>query len=236
MSEDRPNIFGEVRRMARTSGAVGGIAARFAGQRVFGIKGNQSAHAEDLKAILGGLKGPLMKVAQFMSTIPDALPEEYAAELAQLQANAPPMGWSFVRRRMSGELGADWQSRFKSFGQEAAAAASLGQVHRATLLDGTDVACKLQYPDMASAMEADLRQLRLAMSLYKRFESTIQSDDIYEELAERLREELDYRREAAQMRLYALMLKGDPYVSVPRPGASPKTRRRRPWRRSFSSP
>ena len=225
MSEDRPNIFGEVRRMARTSGAVGGIAARFAGQRVFGIKGNQSAHAEDLKAILGGLKGPLMKVAQFMSTIPDALPEEYANELAQLQANAPPMGWSFVRRRMSGELGTDWQSKFKSFGQEAAAAASLGQVHRATLPDGTDVACKLQYPDMASAMEADLRQLRLAMSLYKRFESTIQSDDIYAELAERLREELDYRREAAQMRLYALMLDGDPLVSVPRPIESHSTGR-----------
>ncbi len=225
MSEDRPNIFGEVRRMARTSGAVGGIAARFAGQRVFGIKGNQSAHAEDLKAILGGLKGPLMKVAQFMSTIPDALPEEYANELAQLQANAPPMGWSFVRRRMSGELGTDWQSKFKSFGQEAAAAASLGQVHRATLPDGTDVACKLQYPDMASAMEADLRQLRLAMSLYKRFESTIQSDDIYAELAERLREELDYRREAAQMRLYALMLDGDKLVSVPRPIESHSTGR-----------
>ena len=225
MSEDRPNIFGEVRRMARTSGAVGGIAARFAGQRVFGIKGNQSAHAEDLKAILGGLKGPMMKVAQFMSTIPDALPEEYANELAQLQANAPPMGWSFVRRRMSGELGPDWQGKFASFGQEAAAAASLGQVHRATLPDGTEVACKLQYPDMASAMEADLRQLRLAMSLYKRFESTIQSDDIYAELAERLREELDYRREAAQMRLYALMLDGDPLVSVPRPIESHSTGR-----------
>ena len=203
--------------MARTSGAVGGIAARYAGNRVFGRKGNQAAHAEDLKAILGGLKGPLMKVAQFMSTIPNALPDEYAAELAQLQANAPPMGWSFVRRRMAGELGTDWQSKFKTFGHDAAAAASLGQVHRATLPDGTDVACKLQYPDMASTVEADLRQLRLAMSLYKRMDTAINSDDIYAELAERLREELDYRREAAQMRLYAMMLDGDPLVSIPRP-------------------
>ncbi len=217
MSEDRANLFGEIRRMARTSGAVGGIAARVAGQRVFGIKSDKAAHAEDLKAILGGLKGPLMKVAQFLSTIPDALPEEYAAELAQLQANAPAMGWSFVRRRMAGELGTDWQSKFASFGQEAAAAASLGQVHRAKLLDGTDVACKLQYPDMASTVEADLRQLRLAMSLYKRMDSAIQSDDIYAELADRLREELDYRREAAQMRLYGLMLDGNPLVSVPKP-------------------
>ena len=225
MAEDRSNLFGEVRRMARTSGAVGGIAARFAGQRMFGMKGNQAAHAEDLRAVLGGLKGPLMKVAQFMSTIPDAIPQQYAAELAELQANAPPMGWSFVRRRMAGELGADWQGKFGSFGQEAAAAASLGQVHRATLPDGTDVACKLQYPNMASTVEADLKQLKLAMGIYKRFEPAIQSDDIYTELAERLREELDYRREAAQMRLYGLMLNGDELVSVPKPIESHSTGR-----------
>ncbi len=225
MSEDRSNIFGEIRRMARTSGAVGGIAARVAGQRVFGIKRNNAAHAEDLKAILGGLKGPLMKVAQFLSTIPDALPAEYAAELAQLQANAPAMGWGFVRRRMAGELGTDWQSKFASFGQEAAAAASLGQVHRARLHDGTEVACKLQYPDMASTVEADLRQLRLAMSLYKRMDSAIQSDDIYTEISDRLREELDYRREAAQMKLYGLMLAGDELVDIPTPIESHSTGR-----------
>ena len=225
MAEDRANLFGEIRRFARTSGAVGGIAARVAGERYLGFKGNKTAHAEDLKAILGGLKGPLMKVAQFLSTIPDALPEEYANELAQLQANAPAMGWSFVKRRMAGELGPDWQSKFAEFSQEAAAAASLGQVHRAKLPDGTDVACKLQYPDMASTVEADLRQLRLAMSLYKRMESAIQSDDIYTELAERLREELDYRREASQMKLYGLMLRGDPLVSIPEPIESHSTGR-----------
>jgi predicted unusual protein kinase regulating ubiquinone biosynthesis (AarF/ABC1/UbiB family) len=225
LNEDKSNIFGEVRRMARTSGAVGGIAARLAGQRVFGIKTNKEAHAGDLKAILGGLKGPLMKVAQLLSTIPDALPAEYATELAQLQANAPPMGWSFVRRRMAGELGPDWQSKFASFSQEAAAAASLGQVHRGTLHDGTEVASKLQYPDMISTVEADLKQLRLAMSVYKRIESTINTDDVYTELAERLREELDYRREAAQMRLYSLMLAGDELVSVPTPIDSHSTGR-----------
>ena len=106
------NFFGELRRMARTSGAVGGIAARMAGERVFGIRTDRAAHAEDLRTILGGLKGPLMKVAQFLSTIPDALPVEYAEELAQLQSNAPAMGWNFVRRRMASELGPDWRSRF----------------------------------------------------------------------------------------------------------------------------
>src|ERR1700744_4045110 len=125
---DRSNLFGEIRRMARTSGAVGGIAARVAGARVFGIKTDRASHAEDLRAVLGGLKGPLMKVAQFLTTVPDALPAEYAAELATLQANAPAMGWSFVRRRMASELGAGWQSKFASFGETAAAAASLGQV------------------------------------------------------------------------------------------------------------
>src|ERR1700710_2134004 len=181
------NFFGELRRMARTSGAVGGIAARMAGARMFGIRTDRAGHAEDLKVILGGLKGPLMKVAQFLSTVPDALPAEYAAQLAQLQANAPAMGWAFVRRRMAGELGPNWQSRFASFSQEAVAAASLGQVHRATLLDGQDVPCKLQYPDMSSTVEADLRQLKLAMAVYHRMDNAIHQDEIYKELTERLR-------------------------------------------------
>src|SRR3978361_2090955 len=219
------NLFGEIRRFARTSGAVGGIAARVAGERVFGIKTDRAAHAEDLKAILGGLKGPLMKVAQILSTIPDVLPEEYSQELAQLQANAPPMGWSFVRRRMSGELGADWQSKFKTFGQEAAAAASLGQVHRATLPDGREVACKRQYPDMRSTVEADLKQLKVAMSLYRRIDSVIQGDDIYAEIADRLREELDCAREAAQLRLSRLMLANVPSVTVPAPVPEYTTKR-----------
>jgi predicted unusual protein kinase regulating ubiquinone biosynthesis (AarF/ABC1/UbiB family) len=211
------NLFGEIRRFARTSGAVGGIAARVAGERMFGIKTDRASHAEDLKTILGGLKGPLMKVAQFLSTVPDALPAEYAAELAQLQANAPAMGWNFVRRRMASELGPNWQSRFTAFSHEASAAASLGQVHRAQLPDGTDVACKLQYPDMPSTVEADLRQLKLAMAVYHRMDNAINQDEIYKELRERLREELDYLREAAQMRLYGLMLKDQPGVHVPTP-------------------
>ncbi len=216
MADGGPNLFGELKRFARTSGAVGGIAARVAGNKMFGFKTDKAAHAEDLKAILGGLKGPLMKVAQILSTIPDALPPEYAEELAQLQSNAPSMGWSFVRRRMTGELGPQWQSRFTSFDQVASAAASLGQVHRATLPDGREVACKLQYPDMPSIVDADLRQLRIAMQLYKRIDSVIQGDDIYTEIAERLREELDYEREAAQMRLYEIMLRETPMVSVPK--------------------
>jgi len=211
------SLFGEIRRMARTSGAVGGIAARVAGARYLGIKTDKAAHAEDLKTILGGLKGPMMKVAQFLSTVPNALPAEYAKELATLQANAPPMGWPFVRRRMASELGPDWQGRFSSFDHEASAAASLGQVHKALLPDGRTVACKLQYPDMPSVVEADLRQLKLAMSLYRRMDNILDNDEAYAELAERLREELDYLREAANQRLYGLMLDPVPGVRVPHP-------------------
>ena len=223
--EDRSTLFGEVRRMVRTSGAVGGIAARMVGARAFGVHTDRSAHAEDLKVILGGLKGPLMKVAQFLSTVPDALPPEYAAELAQLQSNAPPMGWAFVRRRMQSELGPAWQSKFAAFGQEAAAAASLGQVHRARLKDGAEVACKLQYPDMPSTVEADLRQVKLAMALYHRVDGAIRQDEILKELTERLREELDYLREAAHMRLYGRMLAGEALVHVPVPVEGYCTRR-----------
>jgi len=221
---DGSSFFGEIRRMAKTSGAVGGIAARVAGERL-GFKTNRAGHAEDLKTILGGLKGPLMKVAQFLSTVPDALPEEYAQELAQLQANAPAMGAAFVRRRMAGELGPDWQKQFATFGQEAAAAASLGQVHRATLPDGREVACKLQYPDMPSTVEADLKQLRMAMAVYHRMDGAIQHEDIYAELSERLREELDYTREAAQARLYGIMLADVPQVHVPVPVPELSTKR-----------
>src|SRR5579875_1643027 len=223
--EGRASFFGELVRIARTSGAVGGIAARVAGERVFGLRTNRASHAADLKAILGGLKGPLMKVAQFLSTVPDALPAEYAAELAELQANAPAMGWAFVRRRMASELGPDWRSRFAEFGETASAAASLGQVHRARLPDGTDVACKLQYPDMPSTVEADLRQLRLAMAVYHRMDNAIQHEEVYKELSERLREELDYTREAAQMRLYGAMLADRPEVHVPEPIAALCTKR-----------
>ena len=222
---DNDSFTGRVRRYAQVSSAMGGLAARLAGERYLGISVDRERHAADLKAALGGIKGPLMKVAQLLATIPDALPKEYVNELIQLQANAPAMGWPFVRRRMAGELGPDWRSRFRDFERTAARAASLGQVHRATAPDGTALACKLQYPDMASAVEADLRQLKLAMGLYERYDRAVTTAEIHAEIAERLREELDYEREAAHMRLYRAILGGEPGVAVPRPIAELSTRR-----------
>ncbi|MBV8505136.1 MAG: AarF/ABC1/UbiB kinase family protein, partial [Alphaproteobacteria bacterium] len=222
---DDDSLTGRVRRYAQVSTAMGGLAARLAGERYLGLNLDRGRHAAELKAVLGSIKGPLMKVAQLLATIPDALPKEYVQELVQLQANAPAMGWPFVRRRMAGELGADWRSRFREFDRTAARAASLGQVHRATGLDGTPLACKLQYPDMASAVEADLRQLKLAMSLYERYDRAVTTAEIHAEIADRLREELDYAREAAHMRLYGTVLGNEPGVAVPRPWDGLSTRR-----------
>ena len=213
--DDEDSVAGRVKRYARVSTTVGGLAARLAGERVLGLPLDRAGHAAELRKALGGLKGPLMKVAQLMSTIPEALPKEYVAELAQLQSNAPPMGWPFVRRRMAAELGADWPSRFESFGREAAAAASLGQVHRAVSHDGRALACKLQYPDMTSVVEADLRQLKLAFAIYARYDPGVDTSEIHEEISERLREELDYALEARHARLYAELLKDEANVRVP---------------------
>jgi predicted unusual protein kinase regulating ubiquinone biosynthesis (AarF/ABC1/UbiB family) len=222
---DDNSFSGRVRRYAQVSTAMGGLAARLAGERYLGLSLDRGRHASELKAALGGIKGPLMKVAQLLATIPDGLPKEYVQELSQLQANAPAMGWPFVRRRMAGELGIDWHTKFRDFEKTAARAASLGQVHRAIALDGRTLACKLQYPDMASAVEADLRQLKLAMGLYERYDRAVTTAEIHAEIADRLREELDYEREAAHMRLYGEILRGEPGVAVPAPLAELSTRR-----------
>ena len=200
-------------RYARVGANVGGVAARMAGARLFGGDGTTNAAA--LAQALGGLKGPIMKVAQLLATIPDLLPPEYAAELQKLQADAPPMGAAFVKRRMQAELGAGWQAKFESFDLKPAAAASLGQVHRATGLDGAPLACKLQYPDMQSAVEADLKQLEIAFALHRRMNSWLDTSEIKKEIGARVREELDYTREAKHARLYGAVLKDIDAVRVP---------------------
>jgi predicted unusual protein kinase regulating ubiquinone biosynthesis (AarF/ABC1/UbiB family) len=158
-----------------------------------------------------------MKVAQFVATVPGALPKEVAAPLLNLQSNAPPMGAAFVRRRMVTELGPDWEKKFRSFDRNATAAASLGQVHRAIGKDGRALACKLQYPNMSAAVASDVRQLKAALGIQRSLDRTIDTREIAEEVEARLKEELDYLREAAHMRLYRILLSGYDDIAVPEP-------------------
>ncbi|MFA7275847.1 MAG: AarF/UbiB family protein [Pseudobdellovibrionaceae bacterium] len=222
---DGAKMSRKMQRYGQVGTTVAGLAARLAGEKFLGLKIEKGQHAGELMAALGNLKGPLMKVGQILATIPEALPPEYAEAFKQLQSNAPPMGWPFVRRRMRSELGPDWETRFKSFGKEAAAAASLGQVHRATTADGVDVACKLQYPDMESAISADLAQLKIMFTLYEKYDKAIKTASIHDELHDRLYEELDYEREAAHTRLYGYMLRDEKEIHVPKVINSLSTKR-----------
>ena len=212
---EKNRFSARARRYARVGANVGGVAARMAGARFLGIDLDRAKNAAELAAALGGLKGPIMKVAQLLATIPEALPPEYITELTKLQSQAPPMGWAFVKRRMQAELGPDWQEKFASFEHHPAAAASLGQVHRAQSHDGAELACKLQYADMQSAVEADLRQLGLLFAIRRRFDPAIDTSEIIKEIGARMREELDYRREAKHVALYRDMLADEDAVRVP---------------------
>jgi len=223
---DREDSFGrQVGRFARVSAGLAGVAARGAVRSLGGTGLLSAENANDLTRVLGNLRGPVMKVAQFMATFPGLLPTEVAAPLLTLQTNAPPMGPAFVRRRMQAELGPHWEQKFKHFDREPAAAASLGQVHRAVGRDGRALACKLQYPNMDAAVQSDVRQLKAALQVQRGLDPTVDTREIGEEIAARLAEELDYKREAAHMRLYRLMLADTPEIAVPEPIAALSTKR-----------
>jgi len=222
---ERDRLTARVGRIATVGANAAGAGISAGLSRLFGGDDADRQIAMAIKAALGRTRGPLMKVAQIMATIPDLLPKEYAEELSQLQMNAPPMGRPFVQRRMRAELGPQWAARFGSFEPEAAHAASLGQVHRATDLAGAPLAVKLQYPDMASAVEADISQLNNLMGVYRRFGKVVDPSEIQVELADRLREELDYEREAKHMALYRLILKDAADIHVPAPLAALSSKR-----------
>ena len=206
----------QIKRYAKVGGVVGTLATKLAGQKYLGVKLDKKKHATEVRNALGNIKGPLMKVAQLSATIPDLLPPEYAAELTHLQSNAPPMGWLFVKRRMAAELGLHWQKSFKEFSKKASRAASLGQVHKAKLPNGKDVACKLQYPDMGSAVTADLSQLKLIFSIYQSYNKAIKTEEIYKEITQRLTEELDYERERKLTQIFDKIFSKSSYVHIPK--------------------
>ncbi len=222
---ERDRLSGRVARLAKVGAGLSGAAATFGANALFGGGDVEARNARALKETLGRLKGPLMKVAQMFATVPDLLPPEFAAQLTELQTSAPAMGPAFVRRRMAAELGPDWASRFAAFDLAPAAAASLGQVHRATARDGRALAVKLQYPEMLSAVESDLGQLRLLLGLGRQMFGAVDTREIGAEISERLREELDYAHEAAAMRLYRAFFEGRTDIAVPAPDAELSTGR-----------
>lgn len=219
------SLTGRLKRYTHVSAAVGGLATRLFGDRYLGLSIKAPQHADELKETLGYLKGPLMKIAQILATIPDMLPPEYATAFLELQSNAPSMGWPFVKRRMQAELGPGWQSNFKSFDPIASAAASLGQVHKAIDQEGNLLACKLQYPEMGSAVEADLNQLKFILKSFEMVNGSLDTENLQIELADRLREELDYLREAKHMKIFKEILDIFPFAQVPQVKDSLTTQR-----------
>ena len=215
MKEDN-NLVSRVKRYSRVTTSLTSLATKFAGKKYLNFDLSDQKYAAQITEILGNLKGPLMKVAQLSATIPDLLPEEYARKLAELQSNAPPMSWVFVKRRMKAELGDNWENNFSSFDKEASFAASLGQVHKAKLKNNEIVACKLQYPDMSSAVEADLNQLKIIFKIYSSYNKSIQIREIYKEIEARLKEELDYKLEHRHLKIFEYMHKKNYFIKIPK--------------------
>lgn len=180
-----------------------------------GFSINDHEHAENIRRVLGNLKGPLMKIAQILGAVPEILPEHYAEELRTLQASAPSMGWPFVKRRMTHELGPSWPALFKDFESQASFAASLGQVHRARDNKGRVLALKLQYPGMENIIEADLAQFKLLLSLYRKLSPAFETEEIFQEIKLHLLAELDYKKEAQNMEIFRTLLRPFKEIHIP---------------------
>ena len=179
----------------------------------------QQRTAEQLFRVLGELKGGAMKLGQAMSIFEAALPEEvagpYRAMLTKLQDSAPPMPAERIHALLAEELGPDWRDRFSEFSDVPAAAASIGQVHRARWHDGREVAVKVQYPGADKALIADLNQLARMGTLFASWIPGLEVKPLIEELRARAIEELDYIRESENQRAFARAFDGDPEVLIP---------------------
>lgn len=216
------------RRAARLAGLPLGIAGRAAGslgRRALGRgEGDLTEEfadqaAEQVFAVLGELKGGAMKVGQALSVFEAGMPDRYAEPfreaLTKLQAEAPPLPAGEVEKVLDAQLGLKWRDRFSEFDGEAAAAASIGQVHRAVWSDGREVAVKVQYPGADEALRSDLRQLRRLAPLLRPLSPGTDVKAVIDELYESAVSELDYRHEADTQRVFSTAFAGDPQIRVP---------------------
>jgi predicted unusual protein kinase regulating ubiquinone biosynthesis (AarF/ABC1/UbiB family) len=178
--------------------------------------------AETLVKTLGGMRGAATKIGQVASFVDvEILPEEYREiyqnELSQLRASAPSMNWKQVKRILEDGFDVPLRDVFSDFEQEAVAAASIGQVHRATLRDdGSQVAVKVQYPEIAEALRADLQNVGLVIKLIKAFAPGLDAKEVTQELKTRVLEELDYELEASNQRRFQRAYRDHPFIYIPK--------------------
>ena len=232
MSEGSKIPKGRVRRSAKLGSVVGGQAARYAGTKATNVGRSEESSKERLEqrhletamkmvGALGQMKGAAMKLGQFASFIDtEFIPEEYREiyqeQLAKLRTDAPAMPWEKVEKVLEEEYdGEPLSELFAEFEHEAFAAASIGQVHKAELLDGRAVAVKIQYPGIAEALDADLRNAGTIVRLARALAPGLDAKAIAKELRERVMEELDYEYEAQNQRTFSRAYRDHPFIYVP---------------------
>src|ERR1700759_3478736 len=239
--EARKLPTGRIARTARVGGLVTGQGVRWAGMRTANrVRSPERAAAaqnertaalvNELVEQLGRMRGAAMKVGQVLSMVElDGLPEDQRdvlqAKLAELRDDVPPVPFSKLERLMRDEFGGPLGRVFSDFDERAFAAASIGQVHRATTLDGADVVVKVQYPGVAEAVETDLRNAMLLLPLVKRLAPGLDAKALAAEMRERISEELDYELEAQNQRRIGRLIRGHPFVLVSRVHTDLSTRR-----------
>ena len=222
---------GRLRRTAQVGSVVGSQGARYAGTRARNLARDRDEAAQALEQrhleaaeqmveTLGRMKGAAMKIGQLASFIDtEFLPPEYRElyqdKLATLRSTAPPMPWKKVRAVLDEEWEEPVEGLFEDFEHDAAAAASIGQVHRAMLPDGRRVAVKIQYPEVADAIAADMQNAGMLLRMAKAFAPGLDAKAAANELKERVMEELDYELEAQSQRSFARGYRGHPFIHVP---------------------
>lgn len=219
-------------RLAQLSGSVGAQAAKQLGTRTANtfrsdpraaaaLEARNIEMAERLVAVLGTMRGAAMKFGQMLSMIdagivPESHRAEFQAKLAALHANAPRVPWDKMRKQIEGELGERLTSAFREFDETPIAAASIGQVYRAVLHDGRQVAVKVQYPGIDTAVRADLKNIAMFLRMYgKLLRSGLDGKQLAAELEARVTEELDYVLEASNTRMVARAYRDHPFIRVP---------------------
>lgn len=214
-------------RLMRLTGMTTSIATKVAGHQVKKLFQSEQATARDREKLmrdvgrqvastLGEMKGAVMKVGQIASQMQDLLPDEISEALTVLQKASAPMPFSIIRRQLKSQLGDDPSNLFKTFDEVPFAAASIGQVHKATTLDGKEVVVKVQYPAVKSSIDSDMRQLRRILrlgALFKVNEQTL--DAIFKEIKEQLNEELDYKNEANNIVRFREFHQNDEWLIIP---------------------